>query len=192
VTSFFRSLKDYLEDNLDTDIYDLVMSYPSVDTLQKKMPEPQVIIHFDIADPNQVFFGLGENLVNNEYQEPAGTVVEWEAHMHEITMDVGIWSSIPAGGPSGRMTAYEDLAKLFTGPHARDALMTATNGIELLHFAGGRNITDNIGDIDVFRMVDVELRLRVFSRTKLPAVPYIHSADQDPGLTIDDNVTIDA
>jgi hypothetical protein len=168
------------------------MSYPSVDLLQKKMPEEKVIIHFDIADPSLGFFGLGENIVNQEYQEPAGTVVEWEAHMHDVTLDVGIWASIPAGGPSGRMTAYEDLSKLFTGPSARDTVMTATDGIELLHFVGGRNITDSIGDIDVFRMVDVELRTRVFSRTKLPAVPYIHGADQDPALTIDDNVTIDA
>lgn len=191
VTGFFRALASYIETEMDDDVYDVVMSYPSVEELQKKMPQQKVVVHFDIADPGNGFLGLGENVVDAEYFEPDGTIIEWEAHKHDIVMDVGIWASIPAGGPSARMVAYEDMSKLFTGPHAREVCMAETDGVELLGFTGGRNITDKIGDIDVFRMVDVELRLRVFSRTKVPAVPYIHGADQDPALTIDDSVTID-
>jgi hypothetical protein len=192
VTSFFRALASYVETAMDSDVYDVVMSYPSVDELQSKMPHDKVIVHFDIADPDLRFFGLGDNVVNQEYDDVAGTIVEWEAHQHHVTLDVGIWASIPAGGPSARMVAYEDMAKLFIGSAARDACMEATQGVEILSFTGGRNITDNVGDIDVFRMVDIELRVRVFSRKKTPATTYVEQANQDPGLTIDGSVTIDA
>lgn len=191
-TSFFRSFGDYIKSKLDLDIYDVVMSYPSVEKLTEMAPLPKTVIHFEIDDPKQVFFGFGDNIVNQVYNEaPVGTVEEWEAHCHEVTLDVGVWASIESGGPSSRLEAREDLDKALNGPMAREACMTDTNGVEILTFTGGQFLPDKIGDLDVFRIVGMELRVRVYSRTRRVPVEFIESADQDPDLVIDGNVTID-
>jgi hypothetical protein len=188
-TSLFESLKEYVDDNIH-EVYDVVMGYPDADSVASLMPLPKTMIHFEIDDPRQVPFGFGDNVVNRIYNEGAGTVEEWEAHCHEVRIEVGVWASVESGGVSARLEARQDLDGLFNGPSARESLMTHTNGVELLAFTGGQFVTDRINDLPVFRIVDMELRVRVFSRTKKVPIPFIDEVDQSPGLVIDDNVTI--
>lgn len=189
-TSLFESLQEYIADNIH-EVYDVVMGYPDAEEVGKQMPLPKTLIHFEIDDPRQVPFGLGDNVVNNVYNEGAGTVEQWEAHCHEVRIDVGVWASVESGGVSARLEARQDLDRLFNGPTARENLMTHTDGVELLSFTGGQFVTDKINDLPVFRIVDMELRVRVFSRTTKVPIPFIDEVDQSPGLVIDENVTIE-
>jgi hypothetical protein len=140
-----------------------------VDDLADKVPLPKTIIHFEIDDPREIPFGIGENLVNHVVDAIGGTVEEWEAHCHEVDIDVGVWASVESGGPTARMEAMEDLNKLFTGPNAREACMIATNGVYPRALIGGRFVTDSISDVTTFRIVDMTLRVRVYSRTVIGA-----------------------
>lgn len=188
--SFFSALKSYIEANVDTDIYDIVPSYPDVDDMTKESPLPKTVIHFDIDDPRQTFFGFGDNVVDAEYVEYdpdldiGGTLVESEAHCHEVALDFGIWASVESGGPSGRLSARDDLDRIFNGPLAHAACLAATNGLDVMSFTGGRNLTDKINDLTVFRMVGIELRVKFYSRNKNAPGPFIDTAIQAPDLTI--------
>lgn len=194
-TSFFRALFNYTKAKLNitdvpaTDLYELVESYPDIDALTKKMPIPVTIIHFDIEDMDNVFFGLGDNVVRETYLPASLEVEEWEAHCHVVNIDVGVWASIESGGPPARLEARQDLDRVFNGPAARDDCMAVTDGVEILSFTGGRHITDAINDVPVFRVVDQQLRVRVYSRTKKvgPAVEVIL---QNPQLTIQNQAVI--
>lgn len=189
--SLQRSLKDYVEANLNlTDVYELEMSYPSADELAKKVPLPLTILHFEIEDTQMVPFGLGDNVVNVVYDELGGTVEEWEAHCHEVDINVGVWASVESGGVSARLVARQDLDALFVGPAARDACMAQTDGIEILSFSGGLFVNDLINDIPIFRVVDAMLRVRVYSRTRKAPVTFIEDVGQSPGLEIDETVII--
>lgn len=192
VTSFFRALVNYAQPLLrhnNQDVYDVIESYPPLDELTTKVPLAKTLIHFDIEDMEQVFFGLGENIVFEEYRSATHDVESWEAHCHIVRMDVGVWASIESGGPSARLEARQDLDRIFNGPAARDNCMTATDGVEILGFTGGRFLTDAINDLPVFRIVDQELRVRVYSRTKVLATA-IESIDQDPQLSVGTEVLI--
>lgn len=189
MTSLFRSLKDYLEAGLDN-VYDLEMSYPDPEDMKKRMPLAKTLLTFECDNPRQIPFGLGDNVVQSFEHEPAGTVEEWEAHCHEVDIDVGIWASIESGGTTARWEAREDLDLLLNGPAALEACMEATGGIEIQSFSGGRFITDSINDVVVLRVVDMTLKVRVFSRTKKVPISYVDSVEQSPGLVIDDTVII--
>lgn len=195
-TSLVDSLKNYVAAELGTllvgppPVYELVMEYPSADSLAKKMPFQATIIHFDVDAPRLVFFGLGGNIVNGVYDELNKTVEEWEAHCHEVDINVGVWASVESGGASARLEARQDLDRLFVGPYARERCMTHTDGVEILSFSGGQSVNDLINDLPVFRVVDIELRVRVYSRTKKVPITFIVGVDQAPGLEIDETVII--
>lgn len=195
-TSLASSLRDYVLGEMGdfvTDVpqvYEVIMEYPPADALAKKMPFSSTIIHFEIDDPRQVFFGLGDNVVNQVFNDVAGTVEEWEAHCHEVDINVGVWASVESGGSSARLEARQDLDRLFNGPSARERCMAVTDGVEILSFSGGQHVVDRIGDLPVFRIIDVELRVRVYSRTKKTPIEFIDGFAQEPGLTIDDDVEI--
>lgn len=187
-TSLMRELKAYLIAGLGLtgvdDPYEVIESYPPSDRISRKQPFPVTLIHFDIDDPHSVPFGLGDNVVKYVHNDVAGTVEQWEAHCHEVELNVGVWASVESGGVSARLEALQDLHRLFNGPSARDALMVASDGIEILSFTGGMFVDDTITDLPVFRVVDMTLRIRVFSRTKLASIPFWNSAVQSPELTI--------
>lgn len=193
MTSMMRSLEAYVEAGLlltgaATDPYEVEMSYPPPELLSQRMPLKRTLIHLEVEEPDQVFFGLGDNKVNVIVDEDTGTIEEWEAHCHEVTVNVGIWASVESGGPSARMEARQDLDALFNGPIAFKNFMTQ-QGMEILSFTGGRHVTDVLADAPVFRTVDLVLRLRVFSRSK-ETTTYIDSVTQAPELTIDSGVSI--
>jgi hypothetical protein len=193
LTSMMRSLKAYMEVNL-ADNFDLEMAYPDVTAMVKNVPLPKTLIHFDVENPDAQFFGLGDNIVADEITA-GDTLVEHEATCYVVTLDLGVWAFVETGGPTSRMEAMEQLTTMFSGPQARAACMTATNGVEVLDngMSGGRFLTDSIDDIPVFRVTDMSLRIRVYARKKLGAIEYIHQIpDQDPQLVIDGSVTIDA
>lgn len=188
--SFFNALKAYIEANIDTDIYEIVPSYPDVTEMTKKTPFPKTLIHFDIDDPQQRFFGFGDNIVDSQYVEYdedsdlAGTVIESEAHCHEVALDFGIWASIENGGPSARLSGRDDLDRIFNGPQARAACLAATDGLDVMSFTGGRNFTDKINDLTVFRMVGIELRIKFYSRKRNEPGPFLDTIVQNPTLTV--------
>ncbi len=190
LTGLWRSLKTYIEDQIDTDIFKIVEGYPAADELVQQVPLEKTIIHLDIGDIRQIKFGLGDNFVDREYQEPDGTVIEWEAIPYEVDIDIGIWACVESGGVTARMQAYEQLSKAFAGPSAHEACLTATDGVEVLSISGGRNVIDTISDIQFFRMVDITLRVRVFARLKVAPTTYIHEIDQFEGIEIDGTVIV--
>lgn len=191
LVSLQRSLKSYVEANLDlTGVYELEMSYPSADEIAKKTPLPLTILHFEIDDPRLMPFGFGDNVVDGLYDENGGTVEEWEAHCHEVDINVGVWASVESGGVTARLVARQDLDKLFVGPAAREACLAQTEGIEILSFSGGLFVTDTINDLPIFRVVDATLRVRVYSRTRKQPVSFINDVGQSPGIEIDDTVII--
>lgn len=190
LSSLTKALRDYAATKLDPDLYDLVMSWPSADEIASRMPLDKVIVHFEVAEPRQMFFGLGDNVVNATYDETAGTILEQEAHCHEVTLDVGVWASAETGGPEARLEAREILDSLFNGPTAFDACMAATQGVEIRRFSGGRNLNDAVNDVAVWRMVDIELIVRVYSRTLKVPQTFISQINQEPGIRIDDIVII--
>jgi hypothetical protein len=195
-TSLAESLRDYIlgeMGDLVTDtpqVYEVIMEYPPADALAKKMPFKSTIIHFEIDDPRQMFFGFGDNVVNQAFDEIAGTVEEWEAHCHEVDINVGVWASVESGGSSARLEARQDLDRLFNGPSARERCMAVTDGVEILSFSGGQHVVDRINDLPVFRIIDAELRVRVYSRTKKTPIEFIDGVEQEPGLTIDETLEI--
>lgn len=174
----------------EEDIYDVQMSYPSVDHLRQMVPFHKTLIHFEVDEPATMFYGLGENITSVEYNTPAVTITQSEVSEKSLTFDVGIWASPESGGPSARLDARQILDKIFSGPYARKVCMEATDGVELLEFSGGRFISDTINDLPVFRAVDMTLRVRVFARRILAAIPYIEVVNLDPGLVIDGSVTV--
>lgn len=190
-TSFFESLLAYLQTYVNENVYEIVPSYPSPEQIDKLLPLRKTIIHFDIDEPQSQFFGFGDNVVDYEYIEydeltdTGAEVIETEARCHEILLDFGIWASIESGGPSARLAARELLDAILNGPSAKEAVMSVTDGVELLSFSGGRNITETINDIDVFRMVGIELRVRIYSRKRTEPGRIINEIDQAPELEID-------
>lgn len=191
LVSLQRSLKDYIATNLDlTDVYELEMSYPTSESIVKKMPLPLTILHFEIDEPRLIPFGFGDNVVAGVYDEDGGTVEEWEAHCHEVDINVGVWASVESGGVTARLVARQDLDKLFVGPAAREACMASTDGVEILSFSGGMFVNDTIGDMVVFRVVDATLRVRVYSRTRKAPISFVDDVGQSPGLEIDETVII--
>lgn len=192
LVSMFRALETYVTTALGTDaqIYDLEMSYPDAGVIAKKMPLKKTIVHFDIDDPRLIPFGLGDNVVDQVYDETGHTIEEWEAHCHEVDINVGIWASVESGGVSARLEARQDLDRLFVGPAAFTACMTITNGIEIMSFSGGQFANDTINDLPVFRVVDANLRVRVYSRTKKVPITFIDNIQQLPELQITGEVII--
>lgn len=191
LVSLQQTLKAYVTTTLDlTDVYELRMEYPPADSLADKMPFPETILHFEIDDPRLVPFGIGDNVVGGVYDEVGGTLEEWEAHCHEVDINVGVWASIASGGVSARLEARQDLDTLFVGPAARTACMTFTDGVEILSFSGGQFVNDVISDMPVFRVVDANLRVRVYSRTRKLPIPFVNDIEQSPGLLIDETIII--
>lgn len=195
LTSLTRALKAYaVAGGLSTNLYEVIMEYPDVLSTDKKWPRPKAVVHFSVEDIESMPLGMGSSVVKDVFSDnPLGDgelVEEWEAHPKRVQFDVGIWTSKETGGPTSRMEAREILDTLFVGPRARAACMTATDGIEILSFSGGRFVEDSINDLPVFRAVDQDLIVRVFGRLKATPVPAWDDFQQEPGIEIDDTVIV--
>lgn len=190
LTSLWDSLEGYLKAHLDTDIYDVQLGYPDILNLDKTVPFPKALISFDINDLNPMALGLGESSVNEFHDEFDRTTQTWEAFQYEPAFAVNIFAAAQNGGPNARLNAMQSLSYLFNGPRAREEMMQVTDGIEILGFTGGRFVLDTLADQPVWRVVDLELKLRVFGRRKLTPLPAWEDIVQEPGIEIQDDVPI--
>lgn len=206
LTSLQRSLKDFIEakinayfldnNNLPTgaNAFEIVFDWPQSDELAKSVKLPRAIIHLIVDDISNVKLGFGSDVVDvdEEIHLPASADLrfEKEAQGHVLNFDVGVWTSDQSGGSTTRLVAYEMLQKILNTQMGREELHDTTGGVEVIHFTGGRFITDTINDVRVFRIIDSELVVRVYSRmiSQPQVIP-----DQDPDVneTLEiDNITI--
>jgi hypothetical protein len=210
--SAVRELKAYIADRIDNSvldnvgnpvglydpanpsapgIYELVMEFPTPESMRNRVPLQHTIIHFEIDAIDNRYVGMGNQIMRNNYNPVAHTITPQEAGWHQINFDVGIWTSDKAGGTTARMRAFQILNTAFQGKLAQQAFDARSDGgdgrIEILEFSGGRFITETINDVITYRSVEGSLELRVFSRTPLamsPTVPTIEEILQEPGLVI--------
>lgn len=183
VLSVFRSLKGYVLAHLDLDLYDVEFGFPSSENLGEWLPFTKTIIHFEIDDISHPPIGFGDNIVDVQYDETDFTLIESEAQAHLINWDIGVWASAETGGVTARLQAFQVLSDLFNGPSALTNLREI--GIELRSFAGGAFVKEEIDNVSVFRVVNITLVTRVFSRKRIGPTPFITDIDVVPEVSVD-------
>jgi hypothetical protein len=187
-----RGIKDYAEQFLNSG-YEIVMEFPTAEFDSRTTPWDKTIIHFAVDAIDDFALGFGrEPTVWNYSEAEQGVFPQWGA-MHLLNFDVGVWACDASGGLTSRLRAKQYLHEAFGLPHGVTLLREATNNddgqLEILSFSGGRNIIDTVNDFRVYRMVDCNLEIRVFSRTRMPdeAGPAIMEIPQEPVFFINDN-----
>lgn len=187
-----RAIKSWVEQGLDLTVYEVLMGFPGagMNSSSVSVPFSKAMVHFEVdaIDSGRVGFGDGAFALN--YDEAAKTVTPQYGEVHNINFDVGIWTSDRSGGGTARLLLRQHLQQIF-GVGAVERFRAATDkgdgGVAIINFTGGRNTPDAINDVPVYRTINSELEVRVFSRTKLvpdEAAPAIEQIDQSPGLTI--------
>jgi hypothetical protein len=197
---FHKSIKDNNFNYVGDQIYEIVMGFPETDEILKMVPLPKIVIHFEVDDIDNRVLGFGEGHHRLNYDPFFGSIQPQEAGVHEVNLDVGIWASNRSGGVTGRLRAYQTLRNLFHGPLAYESLKDATENfvdggseghIEIISFQGGRFLQDTINDLEVFRMIECTLTVRVFSRTPVEIfIPTIEEVTVIPELIIDDQLQL--
>lgn len=187
--TFFRALKVYVESNVQSEIYDVRFGFPAQSEIVDFLPLGKTIIHFEVDDVDPQKFGFGQNIVDADEDEASGTTREFEAQCFVVNMDVGIWTSARAGGTTARLVAFQKLHDLFTGPE-RFVWIREYLGIEILELTGGSFIVEEIGDIAMFRVAGLTLRLRIYARNVRQPVTYIEEAIPLSQIDIDGNVIV--
>jgi hypothetical protein len=189
-----RVLKEYVEDNVNTRIYNVVMEFPGSIVDAGKLPIPKTIIHFELDAVDSGPVGFGDGKFADNYDAATQTIAPQYATVNVLTFDVGIWASDRSGGTTARMRARQALEFLFgvNGGGLSKLMDYSDNGdggLEILSFSGGRFVLDSsTRDFRLYRMVDCQLVIRVFSRTPIPVddpgQPTIEQITQTPNLTI--------
>jgi hypothetical protein len=191
MAGFHAAVINDVQQEVGDQMYDVVMEFPGAALDDSPNPLLKTLIHFEIDDARDMAVGIGENAFADNYNSTAHTVNPQYAGMHLINFDVGIWASAESGGLTARLRAKQILYDLLGAPSGQIAFHAYTDGgngrVEIINYTGGRFITDSINDVPVYRMIDGQLVVRVFSRTKLvpaAAAPSIEEIDQNPNLTI--------
>jgi len=193
LTSLQRTLSGLISDEIDAyiqdaggdaglKVYDVVFDWPDAAELATGARLEKTIIHFVIDDINNLKLGFGDDTVSATeitITDP-DTITYHEGQRHELNFDVGVWASDKSGGSTARLVVYEMLQRLFSMESGRRKVRLDTDGVEILRFNGGRFITDKINDVRVYRIIDSELVVRVFSR--LSGDPAV-IVDQEPDVT---------
>jgi hypothetical protein len=183
--TFFRALKAYVETKFDLDAYEIRFGFPNdVD----KLPLAKTIVHFEIDDIVYVHIGMGDQQYGGVYDETAVTITPWEAQCYEVMVDMGVWATANTGGSTARLVGTQTLFDALAGP-ANYKYIRTNVGIEVLGFSGGSFVMEEVSDIEIWRVVDIAMRLRIYARNILAAQTYIESFIQDQNLDID-GVTI--
>jgi hypothetical protein len=196
VTGFNDAVLDDLNNPTGSDVYEIVMEFPSDELINTLVPGKKTLIHFELDDIRDETLSFGRNIAAQVYDNVNFTLTQREGRRHILNFDVGIWTWDKSGGTTARLRAREVLSNLFTGGLATENLRTATDGgdgqLELLSFAGGHFITEAINEVRVFRMVNANLMIRVFSRTPSPLVePTVEEVLQDPTeLVLEPNIQL--
>jgi hypothetical protein len=199
-----RSLREYIEDSIDDyvrnnlnqpsglDVYEIVFDFPSASEMEKKMPLSKSIIHLIVDDIDNQKLGFGSDVVNwYIVEDEKEGVYEEEAVSHVVNFDVGIWTTDKTGGSTARLMIYQMLHHLFYRPAAQEDLKAKTQGVDVMRFSGGRFIQETINDITVFRLIDSELIVKIFSRTILKPSTEVTGFDLNGGIFVDDEVIVD-
>jgi hypothetical protein len=192
---FHQSVRDDDGNFIGNQVYEIIMEFPETEDILKLMPMAKTIIHFEIDDLQNNILGFGEGHHRLNYDEFLRLIEPQEAVIHEIDLDVGVWSSPRSGGTTARLRAYQIVKNLFEGALATQRLMEATDngdgGVEIIELTGGRFIQDTVNDISLFRVIDCSLKVRVFSRTpRLFQIPTVEEITQIPELIIDDQLQL--
>ncbi len=185
-----EEINQYLKDSADQPIglqaYEVEMDWPAAVDTAKDIQLEKTLIHFVADDIESTKLGFGEDLVNatEELQDaPLPDLVQFhEARMHVVNYDVGVWASDKSGGATSRLRARQMLDSIFGGPEARRKFHEATKGIQIIRFNGGAFITERVNDVRTYRMIDCELVVRVFSRTKIADRIITEEIVQDPDI----------
>jgi len=171
--------------------YELVMEFPTPESMRTKVPLPRTMVHLEIDAIDNNLLGFGDGIFRTNYDSGSQTASPQAAGSHHVNFDVGIWSSDKSGGTTARLRMYQLLNTLFHGKLAQLAFDAQADGgdgrIEILNFSGGRFITETINDVVTYRTVEGVLELRVFSRTPMAHtvdVPTIEEILQEPSLVI--------
>lgn len=206
--STIRVLKEYLQEEFHRSVsaeseyvgeqaYEVVPQFPGPDLDIRRMPMHRTIIHFEIDDIESSLIGFGDNVFDRTYDPATESITEREAQVHVINFDIGIWASDASGGTTSRSRAKQVLQNCLGGARGIVKMREWSDGddgkLEILSYSGGRFMVDRINDMQVFRMVDSTLVIRVFSRTPLGDAqtgPAIEEIIQDPELKITDNSTL--
>lgn len=200
--STVRELKDYVSQGVNSavldnnsnpsglEIYDVVMEFPGPALDNGDIPLKKTVIHFEIDDVMSQHVGMGDNIFADNYDVATQSVNPQIARRHQVNFDVGVWASALSGGLTARLRARQILDDLLGAANGQIAFRDFATGddgyVEILNYTGGRFILDTINDVPVYRMIDGQLEVRVFSRTKLATAtgPAIEEIDQVPNLTI--------
>lgn len=199
--SMKRSLEEYISNGINAavkdnnnvsaglEMFDIRFDWPDSNDVPEDVEFQKTIIHFLITDIENKRLGFGDNIIEETIVERVdpdpSSVTVGEASEHQIEFDIGIWASDQSGGVTNRLVAYQILTDLLQGEMARVACKDITEGVEIMTFHSGRFITDTISDIRVFRVTDISLRVRVFSRkAKTDLGIVVEEMVFDPGLTI--------
>lgn len=189
-----RTLKEYVEANINTRVYSVVMEFPGSIVDSEKLPMKKTLIHFELDALDSAPIGMGDNAFAENYDATDQTITPQYAAMQVFTYDVGVWASDASGGVTQRMRARQALEFLFgINNGGIERLREFSDGgdgmLEIVSFTGGRFVLDrSANDTRLYRMVDCQLVLRVYSRTPLEIqtpIPTIETQLQDQsGLSI--------
>jgi hypothetical protein len=189
---FHRSVNDggqYVGENA----YEVVSEFPGSMLDTRKMPLDRTIIHFEIDDIQSDLVGMGPNIFSQTYDETTGEVTGRTGEVHVLNMDIGVWATDRSGGTTSRLRAKQILQNCLGGTRGIVKLRDFSDGgdgmLENLGFSGGRFVLDRINDVQVFRLIEATLVLRVFSRVPLDDDmhgPAIEEIEQDPKIWIEE------
>src|SRR5438874_8777116 len=98
-----RVLKDYVEANVNTRIYNVIMEFPGADIDSGQLPLQKTIIHFELDDIDSKPVGMGSGMFADNYDSVLQQITPQYASVHRLLWDVGIWASDRSGGTTSRM-----------------------------------------------------------------------------------------
>lgn len=187
-----RSLKAYVEDQLATltstqGAVEVINSFPVTDDWSLKSPLEKAIVHFEVDDDPDMVLGLGVPQVIETIGVGETTATVSEPALHELNFDVGIWTSAQSGGTTKRSQIRQALFGIFGPGGGRVAFNEATDGVVVVSYGGGADVTDRVNDLPIFRTTQITLVLSVFSRHVAPVniVPLVTGFDQQQRLSIE-------
>lgn len=179
---------DNLNNDAGLEAFQVVFDWPESSQVAEFVQLPKTVIHFAVDDIDNRLLGLGENQVaaTEDLVVDPDTVTWEEAQCHIVNYDIGVWASDKSGGHTSRLVVYQMLQSLLNTEIGKRKLREATGGVEVMRFNGGRFITDRINDVRIFRVIDAELVVRVYSRAVDTPVAIVDMEPvQEPDVEID-------
>lgn len=174
LVSLTRGLEDYAKSKLNNGVIQVQMSFPDPAQIIQPHPLDKVLVHFERDDVSSPAWAFGVQGVD-EWSDPShlsGTFQVQEAHRRIVNFDVGVWATLDAGGETMRMKVVQALHDIFGSNGARLDFNEQLGGVTLVGFDGGRDWTDRISDMPVWRTVNMTLVLEAFSKT-VPDEPWV-------------------